>query len=258
MNSGRWWGRAAIACCTVLVVVAGAFMLFRVTAPSRLSLPNPSRPTSSSASPSAPSDPLLQACVVPRQRTAGRSPAGLWMIATGSQAGYRAREKWAQLPSPHEAVARTDRVAGWLSVGGEGAAWRVEGGCFAVDLRELQSVDTVPGQTMSDRDENVRGFLDTDHHPTARYVPHPIGLLEAFVNGQVTRMDIPGDIEVKGIRRPATANIEIRYDGESTSVAGSLPVIAEDHGIELPKAADFVSVDSRIVVEFALVLRRLE
>jgi YceI-like domain len=258
MNPGRWWRRAAIACCTVLVVIAGAFVLFRVTAPSRLALPDPSRSSSSSASPSAPADPLGQACVVPRPRAAGRSPAELWVIATGSQAGYRAREKWAQLPSPHEAVARTDRVAGWLSVSDEGGALAVEGGCFAVDLTELKSVDTVPGQKMSDRDENVRGFLDTDHHPTARYVPHPIGLPGALVNGHVTKVDIPGEIELKGIQRPATATLEIRYDAGSTSVAGLLPVIAEDHQIELPKAADFVSVDSRIVVEFALVLRRLE
>jgi YceI-like domain len=258
MNSGHWWGKAAVAGCTVLVVIAGVFALFRVTAPSRLALPVAGHSSRSSASPTAPSDPPGQACPVSRQRAAGPSPAGLWMIAAGSQAGYRAREKWAQLPSPHEAVARTDRVAGWLSVSGEGASLRVDGGCFAVDLRELRSVDTVPGQKMSDRDENVRGFLDTDHHATARYVPHPVGFPGAFVNGQVTKMEVPGDIEVKGIQRPATANIAIRYDGGSTSVAGSVPVIAEDHQIELPKAADFVSVDSTIVVEFALVLRRLE
>jgi hypothetical protein len=258
MNRGRWRGTAALVGCTVLVVIAGAFMLFRVTATSRLALPDAGRSSRSSAAPSAPSDPLGQACAVSRQPAAGRSPAGLWMIATGSQAGYRAREKWAQLPSPHEAVARTDRVAGWLSISGEGASLRVDGGCVAVDLRELHSVDTVPGQTMSDRDENVRGFLDTDHHPTARYVPHPVDLPGAFVHGQVTKMEVPGDIDVRGIQSPATANIAIRYDGGSTSVAGSLPLIAEDHQIELPKAADFVSVDSTIVVEFALVLRRLE
>lgn len=257
MNRGRWWG-AAVAACMVLAVIAGVFLLFRVTAPSRLALPDPDRSNRSSASPSAASDPLAGACPVPGQRGAGPSPAGLWTIAQGSRAGYRAREKWAQLPSPHEAVARTDRVAGWLSVGGQGSATRVDGGCFAADLRELQSVDTVPGMTMSDRDENVRGFVDTDHHPTARFVPRSIGLPAGFASGQVTRIDVPGDIEVKGIQAPATASIEIRYDGGSASVAGSVPVIAEDHQIELPKAADFVSVDSRIVVEFALVLRRLE
>jgi hypothetical protein len=116
-------------------------------------------------------------------------------MVAGSHAGYRAREKWAQLLSPHEAVARTERLAGWLSVTGDGSALRADAGCFAVDLRELQSVDTIPGQRMSDRDENVRGFLDTDHHPTARYRPHAVDLPGTFVSGQVTRID--GDIEVQ-------------------------------------------------------------
>ena len=182
----------------------------------------------------------------------------MWVVAGGSQAGYRAREKWAELPSPHEAVARTDRVAGWLSIRGETTALTLDGGCFAVDLRTLRSLDTVPGRTMSDRDENVRGFLDTDHHPAARFLPHPIALPGSVVDGQVVALEVPGEVEVKGIRRPATATMQIRYGADSTGVAGSLPVLAEDHGIELPKAGDFVAVDPRITVEFALALRPLK
>src|SRR5439155_22860920 len=128
--------------------------------PARLSLPAPASPPAPQASPT-PSDPLAMACAIPSAQPSGAAPAGLWLVASGSQAGYRVSEKWAQLPSPHEAVARTDRVSGWLSISGTAGALDLQAGCFGLDLTALKSIDSLPGFRVADRDDNVQDFLDT-------------------------------------------------------------------------------------------------
>ena len=50
--------------------------------------------------------------------------------------------------------------------------------------------------------------------------------------------------------------MDVRYQAGAISAAGSTLVVAENHGIELPKAGDFVAVDSNITVEFALSFAR--
>src|SRR5262249_7222149 len=102
-----------------------------VGAGSSPSSPRPRRapPAPASVPPSAPpaatpSAPLSLVC----RRPAGAT--GLWVIQPGSLAGYRAHEKFEQLTSPHEAVARTGQVGGWLLV--EGSA--IVTGCVAVDV----------------------------------------------------------------------------------------------------------------------------
>jgi polyisoprenoid-binding protein YceI len=125
-----------------------------------------------------------------------------------------------------------------------------------MDLTTLRSIDSLPGFRVSDRDGTVQDFLDTAHFPIGRFTPSPMALPAAVAGGQVVRLSVPGAIEVKGIGRPAAAAMDVRYEGGTISAAGSTTVVTEQHGIEVPKAADFVSVDSNITVEFALTLTR--
>src|SRR5437762_177695 len=67
------------------------FVVFAGSSPQKLTLSSPAPSTSGSTSPDA---------------SAG---AGTWTVGSGSQAGYRVREKLASLSAPSDAVGRTDR-----------------------------------------------------------------------------------------------------------------------------------------------------
>ena len=111
MNEVRPW-KVAVALAAVLMVAAGAaYAWVVITRPPELAL---AAPIARSPAPStAPNDPLAQACRGPAlpPTTSSTIAGGLWVIQPGSLAGYRAHEKFAQVPSPHVAVARTERVA---------------------------------------------------------------------------------------------------------------------------------------------------
>ena len=75
------------------------FVVFAGSSPQKLALSSPTPTASGSASSSA--------------STAG---AGTWTVTSGSQAGYRVREKLASLPAPSDAVGRTSAVTGTLTL----------------------------------------------------------------------------------------------------------------------------------------------
>src|SRR2546423_1300480 len=164
---------AALALVAVLAVIAVMFVLLHGRAqPLGLAQPTPRTPA---ASPS-PNDPLAQACrrrAVPGSSSAGVS--GLWALQPGSLAGYRAHEKFAELTSPHEAVARTNALSGWILVTGGGPI-QIEAACIAIDVRTLHSVDELPGFNTADRDEAALGMPDADSHPSVIFQPYPAAL----------------------------------------------------------------------------------
>jgi polyisoprenoid-binding protein YceI len=125
-----------------------------------------------------------------------------------------------------------------------------------MDLTTLKSVDSLPGFRVSDRDGTVQDFLDTAQFPIGTFNAEAMALPPEVAGGHVTKLSVPGSIEVKGVARPATATMDVRYVDGVISAAGSTSVVIDDHGIEVPKAADFVSVDSNITVEFAFTLTR--
>ena len=114
----------------------------------------------------------------------------------------------------------------------------------------------MPGFRVADRDDNVQDFLDTARFPIGRFIAGSAALPGNVASGQAVSLTVSGTIEVKGVSRPATAVMDVRYQAGAISAAGSTLVVAENHGIELPKAGDFVAVDSNITVEFALSFAR--
>ena len=141
---------AAIAVVAVLAAVGGVTLIIHGR-PQALGLAQ-TAPKSPAPSPS-PDDPLALACrrpAVPGNSTPGID--GLWTTQTGSVVGYRAHEKFAELTSPHEAVARTERLNGWILVATSAGSIQLLTGCIAVDVRTLHSIDELPGFNTADRD----------------------------------------------------------------------------------------------------------
>src|SRR5881628_2826216 len=118
MSFNLAWKALAGAALVAILGTAAAFTYLNHTRPEALGLAS-TTPRSPAPSPS-PEDPLVQACRRPSVPVnAGTSGVtGLWVVQPGSEAGYRAHEKFFELTSPHVAVARTDKLSGWLLLGG--------------------------------------------------------------------------------------------------------------------------------------------
>jgi hypothetical protein len=239
-----------------LAVGVGAITYLNHTRPAALDLA--SVRAHPAAAPS-PEDRLSLVCrrpsAPPGSRTAG--VAGLWVIQPGSIAGYRAREQFATLTSPHEAVARTEQVRGWLLIGETGGGLQVETGCVAVEVRALRSVDEVPGFNTSDRDGNARSFLNAGAHPYAVFQPYPASLPLSASATAIQHARLAGDLEISGTTRPAQFELDVRLTGEEVTAAGSTTVQVGDFGVDVPQeAAGFVRVDPHITLEVSLLLRK--
>src|SRR5207237_8875989 len=88
--------------------------------------------------------------------------------------GYRAHETFMDITLPHEAVARTDQVAGQLRVRQvDPSEVAIKGGCFAIELNALTSIDMLPGRRSQDSDELYVDFLRTRDYPFALLTPQP-------------------------------------------------------------------------------------
>ena len=249
---GRWKVIAA-AGSVLLLSGAGAYGWILHDRPQPLGLISPASRTPA-ASP-ANADPLSQVCRAPAiAGGATNQVAGLWVIQPASLVGYRAHEKFAGLPSPHEAVARTDRVSGWLLVAGDATKAQIVTGCVAVQLDSFRSVDHLPGFNTADRDEITRDLLNVAAHPYGVFQPYPASLNTDIARGSTVRMQVSGALELNGMSLPATFPLDLRLAGGQVAAAGRTTVNARAYGIDVPQAADFVVVDPQITLEISLVL----
>src|SRR5205807_8236328 len=180
--------------------------------------------------------------------------SGLWALQPGSLAGYRAHEKFEQLTSPHEAVARTDALSGWILVTGGGPI-QLEAACIAIDVRRLHSVDELPGFDTADRDKSAFDMLDAHSHPYVIFQPYPALLSLDPKSNAVQHVQISGDLQISGVTKPATFWLEVRLQNNQLAAAGTTTVPVGDFGVEVPQeAGQFVQVDPRITLEVSLIL----
>jgi len=231
-----WKGLAGLVLIGIMGAV-GAITYLNHTRPAALGIASVTPRGSASTSPD---DPLNLVCRRPQP---------------GSVAGYRAREQFAELTSPHEAVARTEKVSGWLLIGGSGGTLEIETGCVAVDVRALRSVDELPGFNTSDRDSIARDFLSAHSHPYVIFQPYPASLPLSATSRAIQHVTLAGDIDVSGTTRPEQFALDVRLTGKQVAAAGKTTVQVEDFGVEVPQeAGGFVRVDPHITLEVSLIL----
>src|SRR5256886_17423986 len=97
------------------------FVVFAGSSPQKLALSSPTPSTSASTSPDS------------------STGAGTWTVGSGSQAGYRVREKLAALSAPSDAVGRTTAVTGTLTLTQAASGYSVTAADFSVDVSKLTS-----------------------------------------------------------------------------------------------------------------------
>jgi polyisoprenoid-binding protein YceI len=235
------WLVGAIAAAAVLAA-AGPFVYihFFNRAPAALSL-TPSAGGSASASASAGTGGTAAAGTA-----ASGAVAGTWTVGSGSVVGYRVNE--VLLGQNATAVGRTTSVSGHLTIAGTTAT----AASFSVPM------DTVHSDK-SQRDDQFDGrIMDVAQYPTGTFtLTSPIDLAPLPASGAVTSYTVHGRLTLHGTTRAVTFTLTAeRTSGGQIKVAGQIPVLFSDYGIQNPSFAGFVTTQDHGLLEFLLVFSR--
>lgn len=170
--------------------------------------------------------------------------AGTWSAAAGSEAGYRVREKLANLPAQSDAVGRTADVTGTVVI--DEAS--VSAASFEVQLATLASDE-------ERRDDRVRDTLQTDQFPTATFeLTEPIDLADP--GAATATVDAVGDLTIHGVTKSVTIPIEAARNGDQLELVGAVTFPMADFGITPPSIGGFVTVEDDATLEFKILLEQ--
>ena len=185
--------------------------------------------------------------------SASTSPLdGRWSVAAGSEAGYRVREKLANLPASSDAVGRTTAITGGFDVSADGDSVVVRDTSFDADLTQLKS-----DQDKRDNRIRTRG-LESDRFPTATFkASDPMEVPQDVGAGEIHRTKVTGDLTIHGVTKRVTIPIEVQRSGENVELAGSLTFPFSEFGMQPPNVPPLVSVEKDATMEFKLVLSRV-
>jgi len=221
---------AAIAGGAVALVIAAAALIYFVIFPT--SSPKPFALTSSTTA-----TPVGSASAL----------AGTWTIVSGSQAGYRVREKLAFLPALSDAVGRTSAITGNATFADEGGKLTVTAASFVIDVETLKSNEQL-------RDEHIRTIgLQSATYPKASFVLSTALVLPASArNGKVFDTSVTGVVTIHGVARRLTIALQMRLSGSRIQAVGSLTFPWGEFGMSAPSVGGFVSVTDMATMEFDL------
>jgi hypothetical protein len=244
--SKLWWLGGLVVLALVGGVVAALAYASHNT-PKGLTLADSSPQPTVSPSPTRVVPALDNACVPGSTATTSIE----WKLQPGSKGGFRAHENFLEFRFPHEAVARTDQVAGYLISSSDRR--HLEEGCIAVDLRGLTSIDKLPPPLppASNRDGLFPDIFDLNDYPLAIFRPDPMDL-PASGTGQVAHLKIGGQITIRDATRPVSVKADCRVNGTTLACAGSAVVDARQFHVLLPGSDSPIQVDPMITIEFSL------
>jgi polyisoprenoid-binding protein YceI len=177
--------------------------------------------------------------------------AGTWTVADGSVAGYRVREKLAQLPAPSDAVGRTGAITGQVTMTDRGGAYSAENANFTVDVSQLKS-------DQDKRDNKIRSIgLETDKYPQATFAaPGPISIPDEAVKGSAATLDAEGSFMLHGQTKKVKIPLQIQRNGARIKIVGTYQFAWSDFGMSAPNLAPFVSVTGNPTLEFSLLMSK--
>jgi len=175
------------------------------------------------------------------------SLTGTWKIQTGRTfAGYRVREKLAELPAPSDAVGRTPAVTGTMAVTGT----TISAVTISADLSQLKS-----DRDRRDNAIRMRG-LETANFPTATFkLTSPIKL-GAVATGKVVSTTATGNLTLHGVTKPVQVPLQGKFSGSTIEVVGNIPIQFADFQIQPPNFTGFVTVQDHGTMELDLVFAK--
>jgi polyisoprenoid-binding protein YceI len=207
-------------------------------------------PSAAVATPSSAASSAVPSTAAPGTSVATGDLAGPWTVASGV-AGYRVRETFLQQNAETDAVGRTEDVTGSLTVDGEAGSLRLVSTQITVDMTTLKS-------DKDRRDAQLRGRgIQTDTFPTSTFnLATPVALPADFGNTDVA-VPLPGKLTLHGVVKDVTVDAQARVEADGTVVvAGSVPILFADYGIEAPNVAGIIAVEDNGTMEFRVVFAK--
>ena len=176
--------------------------------------------------------------------------AGTWTIS-GGEAGYRVREKLANLPAQSDAVGRTSAITGQVTISEEGGSYRAKNANFNVDVSKLKSNE-------DKRDNRIRtSGLETDRYPQATFaVTEPIDIPGDAVDGKVVNVQADGDMTMHGVTRKVSIPLQVQRSGDQIRIVGNYDFTWDEFGMTAPSVQPFVSVTGNPKLEFDVMLSK--
>ena len=171
-------------------------------------------------------------------------PAGTvrYIVGEGSAITFTVGEQLTRLPTPIEAVMRTEKLSGEINIAGEPSA-------IQVDLHSLAS-----DQQYRDRYVQRRMFPD---HPTATFTVSPIAELPPeFESGDTFNHQVDGTLDLNGQDFPISFDLEVRNDGDVLNVLGRTVFTWDQLELAVPTARSVVWVEDEVDVQVLLVAQR--
>ncbi|WP_246454269.1 YceI family protein [Leucobacter denitrificans] len=140
---------------------------------------------------------------------------------------------------------RTSEVTGSLEISDDGLT--LETAEFTVDVASIAT-------DQSQRDSYFRdSAIRVSENPEAGFVlTSPVTVDALPEAGEIVELEITGDLSIAGETNAVTTVVQVRSDGSTTELAGSIPITFADYGVEAPSLG-FVKVEDNGFVEFQLV-----
>jgi polyisoprenoid-binding protein YceI len=166
-------------------------------------------------------------------------------------AGYRVREKLAQLPAPSDAVGRTGAITGQVTMTNRGGAYSCSNANFTVDVSQLKS-------DQAKRDNKIRSMgLETDRYPQGTFAAAgPTLIPKDAVNGKASTVPVEGDLTLHGVTRKVSIPLQVQRDGAQLKIVGNYQFSWSDFGMTAPSFQPFVSVTGNPTLEFSLLMAK--
>lgn len=174
---------------------------------------------------------------------------GEWTVGEGSVAGYRVDE--VLNGTDVTVTGRTDQVTGTIRIAAdEDGALTMEEAEFTVDVATIAT-------DSENRDAYFRdNAINASQHPTATFtLLSPFAIDSIPEAGAVEQATVTGELTIAGVTQQVDVDVAVRSDGEITEIAGSIPIVFADFGVEAPSLG-FVQVDPEGFVEFQLTATR--
>ena len=185
----------------------------------------------------------------------GAAVVGSWIVAAGSEVGYRVKEQFIDQPGPTEAVARTTKISGGFRVEGSGSTLRAVALHFTANLSALQSQDKYANYKVYQRDFFIRSiYLQTDQFPNGDFTAASVTIPPGVDSGPVS-ITASGSLKVHGVTKPVTTLFQAQRNATGVEVAGSISVDMRDFGVEVPSIS-FTTAQPGVVIEYHLLFIR--
>ena len=179
------------------------------------------------------------------------SVPGTWSVGPGSVVGYRVRERLASLSADSDAVGRTSKITGTVTIADSGTSLTVTKADFSVDMTSLASDKQM-------RDNRLRSQgIETDTYTTSTFsLTSPVALPANATSGSAFDVTLHGELTLHGVTKTVDLPAKAQVNGSVIQVLGSLTFPFSDYNIVAPSIGNFVTVQDNGTLEFLVNLAK--